>query len=407
MPRLIGCPSCQQKLSIPESARPGHQLKCPACNTLLMVPSNTPTMKAGATRSEVEASTIKASSIRTHTMDKPLITPAPPPRSSAPASSPQVEPDDKPVVKKSKKKKGKKDKPPSDASFRYILGGSILFALVLLTCIVVFIPWGRLFGPSMPEAERVDVFVAVNSMGYNTGGVRVLNEKTAAYCIPGPRQIMVTRANPQGKYVLLRLKVPYADVDRAFAGARGQIVLSPSQVQVEHNGVTKEGVFVQDGYAEVGYFQLSYQPPLQDGPRVSLRDYLGPRTDLGQGVKTWTHEGTTKEYAQQMSFEDSNGMQVMISTGPERKDGGGGNIFEHAFGKKILGNQEAFTGSVEGYVYVDWNMGSGGFIVSGELEQPNEIGTNWAMKLIVELPPGVTNEVTLKIMGKTRKVKLK
>lgn len=414
MPRVIGCAACRQTLTLPDGVQAGQQVKCPACSALMVVPGAAPTTTKPVPiprRSGSADSTLQSKPVRTDAMAKPLVTPTParPGRvgSAPPVSKPEVVEDDVPVVKKGKKKK-KKEKELSNSQLKWILGGSIAFALLLITCLVLFVPWGRMFSPSVPEAELVDVYTAVNSMGYNNVGLRVMNSDTAALCIPGPRQIMITRPNKTGKYVLLRLKVPYEDVTRAYAGSRTQIVLTKGAVQLEYNGVTKDAVFVQEGNAEFGHFQLSYQPPMQEGLQVSLRDYLGPKKDLGgDSPRTWAHEGSTKEYAQQISFENSNGMQVMISSGAERQDGGGGNILEHATGKKILGNYQAFTGPVAGYVYVDWNMGCGGFIVSGELEQPNEIGLNWAMKCIVELPPGATSEVNLKILGKSRKVKLK
>lgn len=287
---------------------------------------------------------------------------------------------------------------------KWLIAGLSAFALSAIVLIVIFVPWGKIFSGT-PEAQIVDVFTAVNSMGYNNVGVRVMNSDTTAYCIPGPRQIMVTRPNSKGKYLLLRLKVPYADVDKFFSGARGRISLNQSNIQVEANGVTRNAVFIQDDNMAAGHFQLSYQPPNQEGAKFTLRDYLGPKKE--DSPRGWSHDGAVKEYDENMTFEDSNGMQVRISVGSERQDGGGGNILEHLTGKKVLGNQQALTGDVSGYVHVDWNQDSGGFIVSDELEQPNEIGLNWKVNCIVELPPGASGEVTLKVLGKSRRVKIK
>jgi len=382
MAKLIACAACRQSLSLPDSVSAGQQIKCPACNAIMVVP--------GAA--------------------KPVMSPARSSPSSAKSvpvrpTSPSVVEEDPPSAPRPKKKKKSRQKESADSGsgMKWLIAGLAVFALTSIALIVIFVPWGRIFSGAL-EAQLVDVFTAVNSMGYNNIGVRVMNSDTTAFCIPGPRQIMVTRANPKGKYLLLRLKVPYADVDKFFSGARGRLSLSRGHIQVEANGETRDAVYIQDDNAG-GHFQLSYQPPQQEGATFSLRDYIGPRNEAG--VRGWTHEGITKEYADDMTFEDSNGMQVRISAGSERQDGGGGNIIEHATGKKVLGNQQALTGNVSGYVHVDWNLDSGGFIVSGELEQPNEIGLNWKVNAIVELPPGATGEVTLKVLGKSRRVKIK
>ncbi len=58
-------------------------------------------------------------------------------------------------------------------------------------------------------------------------------------------------------------------------------------------------------------------------------------------------------------------------------------------------------------MHVDWNQGSAGHIVHSELEQPNEIGLKWNVNCIVELPKNAGNEVTLKVLGKTRKLRIR
>ncbi|MFT3878812.1 MAG: hypothetical protein QM703_04020 [Gemmatales bacterium] len=401
MARMIACGSCRQTLTLPENVSAGQQIKCPACGTIMVVPGLAKPVVLPARPSGV-GSTQTVKSIPTDPLAKPLVQQRNAPRKS---TTPPVEPAEPSTPKPGKKKKKKqKESTGLGAGAKWMIAGLTLFCITSIVLIMVFVPWGKLFA-STPEAEIVDVFTAVNSMGYNNVGVRVMNSDTAAYCIPGPRQIMVARNNPSGKHLLLHLKVPYADVDKFFQGARGRIYLNKGHIQVESNGETKDAVYIQDDNAASGHFQMSYQPPMSDAPAVPLRDYIGPKKDAG--TRGWTHEGLIKEYNDDITFEDQNGMQVRISVGSERQDGGGGNVLEHLTGKKILGNQQGLTGSVGGYVHVDWNVNSGGYIVSDDLEQPNEIGTSWKVNCIVELPAGATGEVTLKVLGKSRKVKIK
>lgn len=397
------------------------QVRCPFCQAIVTVPA---TQQVAAKRPVVlpsrQGSTHAAAPLRTDSMSKPLVSPpakaparasSPPARPSPPPPVPVDEDDDEPIDRpRKKKKKGKAKKSTALFSFGgleisrgmfLMICGFLLFAGTVLTLIFVFVPFGKMMA-SAPEAQIVDVYTAVNAMGYNNVGVRVMNSDTTAYRIPGPRKILITRPNPNGKFLLLRLKVPYADVDAFYAGAQGRNYLYKGHVQVEANGETKDATYIQDDNAADGNFQLDFQPPKQDGVKVSLRDYIGPKSTGG-----WTHDGKTSEYEQTITFEDKNGMQVKIDIGSERKDGGGGNILEHLTGKKILGNQQGLVGDVAGYVYVDWNQGSAGHIVYDDLEQPNELGRYWAVNCIAELPGNATNEVTLKIFGKSRKIKIR
>jgi LSD1 subclass zinc finger protein len=422
MPRVVSCSACRQSLTLPDQVAGGQQVRCPACKFTMVVPG-APSSKPG---SGVAESTIAVKSVKTDAMAKPVGMPkpasrpsnppvqlavmaAPPPtKASKPASTPskpEVVDDEAPVTPVKKKKKKKKEADNKRVLY-FGIGGMLLFVVCLITALVVFIPWGKMFS-STPEAQIVDAFTAINSMGYNNAALRVLNSDTAALCIPGPRQVVVTRPNPQGKYLLLRLKVPYSDIDRHFQGVRQRISLTQGHIQIEANGVTKDAMFIQDDLAETGNFQMSYQPPMQDA-KVDLRDYLGPNKANKSGARAWSSEGSLKEYASDMTFETNGGLQVRISSGSQRQDGGGGNIFEHFTGKKILGNKEAFTGPVEGFIFVDWNLGSAGFVVHSELEQPNEIGLNWNVNALVELPEGgVQGDVFLKAVGVRRKLRLK
>lgn len=416
MPRVVSCSACRQTLTLPDQVKGGQQIRCPACKFTMVVPG-APGERSG---SGVANTTQVAKPVRTDAMAKPVSVPKsasrpsnPPITAAKPASRPskplpapappEVVDDDEPVVPVKKKKKKKKE---ANARLIYAgIGGIVLFVACLITALVIFIPWGKIFA-STPEAQIVDAYTAINSMGYTSLGKRVLDSDTTALCIPGPRQIIVTRPNPNGKYLLLRLKVPYSDIDKHFQGVRDRIWLTRGHIQIEANGVTKDVMFIQSDISETGNFQLSYQPPEQEA-KVELRDYIGPRKDNSGGARQWAHEGSTKEYESDLTFEGNSGLQVKISTGSERQDGGGGNVLEHLTGKKILGNQKAFTGGVAGYVFVDWNVGSAGFVVHSELEQPNEIGLNWNVNALVELPEGAQGEVTLKAVGKTRKLRIK
>lgn len=409
MPRVIACAACRQTLTLPDGIKAGQQIKCPACTALMVIPGAAkPVVLPAQQRSD--SGTQVPKSRRTDAMSQPLGSPAVKQQRVATPPPPSiVEDDEEATVEKvrKKKKKGSSSKNKSSGltgGMKLLIGGLILFACTLITLIAVFVPWGKIFAGTQ-EAQIVDLYTAVNSMGYNNVGIRVMNSDTAALCIPGPRQIVVTRPNPNGKYLLLRLKVPYADVDKFFAGTKTRIYLVAGNIQVEYNGVTKNAYFVQDDNLATGFFQMSYQPPNQEGVSVSLRDYIGPKNDTSN--RSWTHEGTSKEYENNLTFEDANGMQVMTSIGGERQDGGGGNIFEHLTGKKILGNKQGLTGDVGGYIHVSWNLGSAGFVVYSDLEQPNEIGLNWNVNCVVELPEGAKGEVNLKVLGKTRKMKIK
>ena len=418
MTRVIACAACQQQLSLPADVPAGKQVRCPSCQAIMVVPA-----QVGAGKRPVilpawpgsGGSTQAAKPLRTDALSKPLVPlqPRVSARPSSGAARPSTAPEpadrDEPIERtKKKKKKVKKSTAlftlgsiEITRSMFFILCGSLLFAGMVLTLIVVYVPFGKMLAGT-PEAQIVDVYTAINAMGYNNIGVRVMNSDTTAYCIPGPRKIMITRPNPNGQYLFLRLQVPYADVDAHYKGAQGRNYLYKGHIQVEANGETKDVTYVQDDNATDGHFQMDYQPPKQEGLKVSLRDYIGPKANTG-----WTHQGDTKEYQEGLTFADSNGMQVKISVGAERQDGGGGNVLESMTGKKILGNQQALTGEVAGYVHVDWNVGSSGHIVHDDLEQPNEIGRFWKVHCIVELPKNAGNEVTLKVLGKSRKLKIR
>lgn len=373
MARVIACPSCERQLSLPESVLPGKQVRCPSCQAIAVVPP----MSGGG--SQAGGAVQKR------------------PSSSDAASSSSTEE----RKERTKKKKKKLKKTDNNRLMLFVILGSLLFAGTLITLIIMYVPFGKMFAGEK-EVEIVDVFTAVNAMGYNNVGVRVMNSDTTAYCIPGPRQIMISRPNPSGQYLLLKLKVPYADVAAFYAGAKGRNYLYKGHVQIEANGETKDALYIQDDNAETGYFQLDYQPPKQEGSKATLRDYIGPKVNDG-----WTHSGETKEYQEGIWFDGRNGMQVKVSVGSQRQDGGGGNVMEHFTGKKILGNMQGLTGGVAGYVFVDWNVGSSGFIVYSDLEEPNTIGTTWKVNCLVELPKGAGNEVTLKVLKKSRKLKIR
>ena len=55
---------------------------------------------------------------------------------------------------------------------------------------------------------------------------------------------------------------------------------------------------------------------------------------------------------------------------------------------------------------VTWNEGSDGWVVDDSIEQPNELGLNWDLILIFAKPQTQSKEVTLKLLNKTRKLKL-
>ncbi|MBL8821301.1 MAG: hypothetical protein JNJ77_01845 [Planctomycetia bacterium] len=419
MASMIACTSCRQALTLPAGIASGTSIRCPACQKVMKYPgspSNPPLAKPIVPQAKVvPTQTAKPGS--TQPMAKPIVraTPAPipsKPRSSVPPPPPEVV-DDEPTPSTPKKNKKKKKKAKlAGATVRiggteisrgmfFVLLALFLFCVTGITLIFMFVPFGKMFA-SAPEAQIVDVYTVINGMGYNNVGVRVMNSETAAYCIPGPRQIVVARPNPQGKFLLLRLKVPYSEIDRVFQGVRTRIYLTKEAIQVEANGVKKDVMFIQDDNMAAGEFQLSYQPPQQEGVRVSLRDYIGPKPP----DRNWSHEGTLKEYDDTITFENKNGMQVVISVGSQRQDGGGGNILEHVTGKKILGNQQGLTGGVEGYIHVKWNEGSSGHIIYSDLEQPNEIGLNWNVNCICEIPAGARDEVNLIVLGKSRKLKI-
>jgi hypothetical protein len=57
-------------------------------------------------------------------------------------------------------------------------------------------------------------------------------------------------------------------------------------------------------------------------------------------------------------------------------------------------------------VQVTWDKGSDGYIVALDLEQPNEIGLNWNVNLIIPRPKNGAKEATLEVLGKPRTIKL-
>jgi hypothetical protein len=201
---------------------------------------------------------------------------------------------------------------------------------------------------------------------------------------------------------MIKLKIPYSEVETAFRGSKGRIYLRPGAITMESGGQKLLALFVQDDNdSSKGYFQLDYSP--RPDSRGTLMDYLGPKPDGG-----WTHPGERTQSSDGLLFVGCRRIEVKTMVGDKRQDGRrGGNLVNDLTGKNILRDQNNLVAAPTDFIYVSWNPGSSGWFVAQELEQPNEIGRNWAMNCLFPLPQGFGNGIVLEVFGKTKKLKFK
>lgn len=359
MPWTISCPTCHKPFKIQEELA-GRKVKCPGCGTVLLVPA-----AAGSTV-------------------------------TARKDSPSGDSAEKRVKKK--KKKAAKSDGPSKGLLYLVIGGGVALFLTVVTLAVVYIPWGSF---SSKEIEVVDAYTAVNGLSYHNAGEMALQSKITALAIPGRKKIIVTRPHPEGGYLKVKLQIPYKDVEAYFPGsyAASRPILTPGAIRLEGDGQNYPPYFWDSANDASGGYQLDFAPR-PDNPRP-LETYLGPSEQFN-----WMHEGDLRKGEDGMIFTGKRGLVAKIRVGAERQDGkGGDNPLNSLTGHKIFQDQDGLVPGPGGYVHVSWNQDSGGWIVSDELEMPNEIGRYWNLTCFFQRPKS-GSEWTLQVLNKPKKIKL-
>jgi predicted Zn finger-like uncharacterized protein len=353
---LIHCPTCHKAFTVQDDLA-GRKIKCTGCSTILQIPA------------------------------APVV------------ASPSSSRIDGPEKRVKKKKKSTKTKAPSKRLLYAVIGGGLTLFLAVVVLAVMYIPWGSFSGKDL---EIVDAYTAVNALSYHDVGERALQSKLTALAIPGRKKIIVTRANPEGGYIMMKLKIPYKDVDAYFPGsyAASRPFLIPSTIQLEAGGEKVQPMFAHEDNAAANGFQLDYAPRSENAR--PLPEYLGPSKQFN-----WTHDGELTQGEDGMIFKGKRGMLARIRVGGERQDGNeGGNPFNTLTGRKIFKDQDGLVSGPGGYIHVSWNQDSGGWIIGDELEQPNEIGRYWHVTAFFPRPKARGVEATLTVLKVPRKLQL-
>lgn len=355
----VTCPTCHNRFGVPEE-HAGKTVKCPGCTSVLKIP-NRPASVAPA-----------ATAVSTGAEQRP----------------------------KKKKKKATKSAGSSKAGLYLVIGGGVAVFLAVVTLAIIYVPFGNLF--SAKEIEAVDAYTAINGLSYHSAGERALQSKLTALAIPGRKKIIVTRANPEGGYLKMKLKIPYSDVEKYFPGsyAASRPFLTPGAIFLDADGQQYQPVFAHEDNEAGHGFQLDYSPRSENAR--SLEEYLGPSKQFN-----WASEGDLERGEDGMIFRGKRGLVARIRVGSQRQDGNPGtNPFNDLTGHKIFHDQDGLVPGPGGYIHVSWNENSGGWIVSDEIEMPNEVGRYWTVTAFFPRPKSHGQEATLNVLNVPRKVKL-
>jgi predicted Zn finger-like uncharacterized protein len=361
MPLAISCPTCHATLTVQDELA-GRKIRCTGCSTVLLVPAAHPAGSAVRSRSQ------------------------------------QGDGDEKRVKKK--KKKSVKTAAPSKGVLYAVIGGGVALFIAVVVLVIMFVPFGSMF--SEKELEVVDAYTAINGMGYHTTGERMMQSKLTALAIPGRRKIIVTRANPDGGYLKINLKIPYTDVEAYFPGsyAASRPFLTHGPIKLECAGQTCPPWYYCPETDASNGFQLDWAPRSDKTP--PLETFLGPSKEFN-----WTCDGEMQEGEDGRIYRGKHGLIAKIRIGGERQDGHEGeNPLNRLTGRKIFQDRDGLVSGPGGYIHVSWNQNSGGWIVADEIEMPNEIGRYWTVTCFFERPKARNTEATLHILKKQKKIKL-
>jgi len=358
MPISLQC-SCGRQMQVKEEFA-GKRIKCPHCQAVLLVAAQEP-----------------------------------PPADEA-------EPEEQPAERGRRKKRRRKSGAFRSAGPLFTLFGIdfnrtmvVVFGSCLLVTIVGLVLLFTLtdaasYFSSKPDVKVVDVYTAINGIRYTEVGERLLNRNTVAYTIPGHRKIMVTRGNPEGRFLLIKFKIKHADVQKHFQGASVAVFLRSDHVELEADGEKINPLFVVDRWREPSEgYKIGYTPPRQEGSSAKLTDYIGP------GLNGWTHEGTVHEDGATFRFEGKRGM--VVTTDLAATDAGGSG--SRAGRSKDKRPGEFIVDSPDSFINVTCDNASTVWLVAGELEQPNELGRKWEISCLFPRPKGAGKELTLRVLG--------
>ncbi len=384
MPLAVMCGGCRHTFGARDDLA-GKRVRCPSCGATVAIP-------AGA------------------------LGPSGPQELQGAEESRQTAARERP--RKRRHKRHKSDQAAKPAEPLLTLAGVELTAVKLLFVVpfVLAIAVGAFFlvmwlgSPSAPDVMVVDIYMAVNGVRYTDVGERVLQSATLPYTIPGHRKLVVTRENPEGAFLLIRVRIPNELLGRHLPQTAGSYNLTQGYIKLrgpDAQSEALEALFVTERDAIGMHLDMGFSPPMQErGPPVVLHDYLGPGKDQWSG---WTHEGDVTNEGNVIRFTGKRGMKVTTRISAERPDGKEGrNVLEGLTGAKIGKGIEA-AGLVAGpdaYVRVSWDEGSRAALVAAEMERPNDLSRSWELICLFPRPKGSGKELTLLMFNKEQVIKL-
>jgi hypothetical protein len=391
---LVSCPSCRRDLKLKEEMA-GKRVKCPGCGGVVAVPLREEQLPQARPDGEE---------------DLPQAQP-----------EPEDEHPEAPVEEERRRKRPKrrksKDRRAAEPIFTamgidftlvklLLVAGLMLVGAVGIVLVVIFSPLASFFS-SAPDVQTVDLYTAVNGFRDTGVGERVLQSRTVPYTIPGRKKVIVTRPNPDGAFLKVTVRIPNKEIAEYFANVRGPIslmTLTGEHIQLQAGAEKTNAKYVLDANknGERGY-HFGYTPPEQEGRTPNLREHLGP------GNTNWTHEGTVNDAGETIVFAGQRGMNVKTQISDQRLDGSEDrSVLGDLTGAKI---DKGFGGGlVSGpvsYVLVTWDKGSNGWMLSDDIEQPNDISLSWQIVCFFPRPKDGSKDLTLMVLGKPRSLKLR
>jgi hypothetical protein len=174
--------------------------------------------------------------------------------------APVAEVDDKPVVRVAKTKKRKRPAPPAWAflfrSFGEVFGFPLTPVSVSVVTLVVagslwFLIAHGFIGKQKAECYAVDVFFQSGEEPPAEGGLNEETHSRKAF-FAHQKETVVTRPNPQGKFLMVHFTIPAEVVDQKFGNKMMMARLENNDVQLECGGQLYRSIFLVEQFAKEG-----------------------------------------------------------------------------------------------------------------------------------------------------------
>jgi hypothetical protein len=384
---VVSCTACQKKMKVRDE-HAGKRVKCPGCGTMMVVPQALVASPAVPTA-------------------PPVAAPEPDEDNNAAEATPRRK-------KRRRRSDEKRERRPSQPLFS--MGGvdftpPVLITVIALTAIVATGAFFliRALLPTKLDVQAVDVYMVVNGVRYTDIGERALGMNDVSYTIPGNRKIVVTRKNPNGEFLLLKININDKEHGSNMARMAGASYLTPGQIRIKGGAEIVDPLYASyaDDTRGAGY-QLGFNPGTPEkGPPPSLEEFLGPKREWS----AWTHEGETYTEEEKMFFLGRGGMKVVVQASEDKidkhRDGDPfASLGLRRDSNKGLGGLQLGGGKASKYVMVNWDNGSDGFMINDQAERPNDISLSWTVTAICKRPKSAAKEFTLMLFGKEQVVKL-